>query len=138
MTLRQLPLPKFHLEKSNGIPASGWKVYTYEPGTTTNKATYTTPAGDTANANPVVLDSRGEADIWWDGLYKVKVTDDNDVTIYTVDNHGSGLTVLAQTQLSIVANYSFEEATEVFADFRSSTVAELTPTCERCSRTLSP
>jgi hypothetical protein len=112
MTVRQLPLPKFQIDKSDGSPASGWKIYTYEPGTTTAKATYTTSAGTVANANPVVLDARGEADIWWDGLYKVVVKDENDVTIYTVDNHGTGLTPVSSTQLSLVPNYSFEEATD--------------------------
>ena len=81
-----IPSPKFHVEKSDGTPASGWKVNTYEPGTSTRKSTYTTSAESTANANPVVLDSRGEANIWWSGSYKVVVTDENDVVIYTVDN----------------------------------------------------
>lgn len=111
--VRELPPPRFSMEKSDGTPASGWKVYTYQPGTTTAKNTYTTSAGDVANANPVILNARGEADIWWDGNYKVVIKDENDVTIYTVDNYGAGLDPTAATQLSLVKNYSFESATAV-------------------------
>lgn len=111
MALRQLPSPKAQFFKSNGDPLSGGKIYTYEAGTTTAKDTYTDSTGDTANANPVILDSRGEASIWWDGVYKVVVKDANDVTLYTLDNHGTGLDPVAVPQLSLVKNYSFETAT---------------------------
>lgn len=110
MALRQLPLPRFHFTKTNGDPASGYLVNAYEPGTTTRKNTYTDSTGDTANANPVVLNSRGEAAIWWDGTYKVVITDASGVTIYTEDNYGEGLDPVAVPQLSLVKNYSFEEA----------------------------
>lgn len=86
--------PKFFLIDSNGDPAAGWKINTYEVGTTTPKATYTTAAAGSANTNPVILDSRGEADIWWDGEYKIVVTDADDVTIYTVDNYSHGTLLL--------------------------------------------
>lgn len=51
---------------SNGNPASGWLLYTYDAGTTTPKATYTSQAGSSAQANPIVLNARGESDnpIW--------------------------------------------------------------------------
>lgn len=78
--------PKFRAwDPDTGLPLAGGKVYTYWPGTTTNKATYTGEAGDTANANPVILDANGEADIYLDGSYAIKVTDSADVTAYTVD-----------------------------------------------------
>lgn len=112
MTVRQLPSPKWTVPGTSGGVASGFKVYTYIPGTTTPKATYTTSAGDVANANPVVLDSRGEATIFWDGIYKVVVKTPADVTVWTEDNYGSGLVPVTSTQLSLVPNYSFEEATE--------------------------
>lgn len=111
MALRQLPAPKWTVPGNSGGVASGWKVYTYAPGTTTAKNTYTDSTGGTANANPVVLDSRGEASIWWDGTYKVVVKDQNDVTKFTEDNYGEGLDPVAVPQLSLVKNYSFETAT---------------------------
>lgn len=71
---------------SDGSPLVGGKVYTYEAGTTTPKNTYSNAAGTVANTNPVILDSRGEATIFWSGAYKVTVKDSLDNTIYTVDN----------------------------------------------------
>jgi hypothetical protein len=84
--------PKVQYFDSNGDVLSGGKVYSYEVGTTTNKATYPTiadaKAGTNANANPVVLDSRGEADIVLAGSTKLKLTDGaaSETTIWTLDN----------------------------------------------------
>lgn len=78
--------PKFKEWDSNGDPLSGGKVYTYESGLTTPKTTYSNRALSSANANPVILDSRGEAAIFCRGLFKIVVKDSNDVTLYTLDN----------------------------------------------------
>jgi hypothetical protein len=73
-------------ESASGVPLSGGKVYTYAAGTTTPQATYTDYTGATPNANPVILDSRGEAAIWLGSAsYKFKLTDANDVEIWVVD-----------------------------------------------------
>lgn len=80
------PQPKMQFTTAAGVPLSGGKVYTYVAGTTTPQATYTDYTGATPNANPVILDSRGEANIWLgSALYKFKLTDANDVEIWTVD-----------------------------------------------------
>lgn len=80
------PQPKMQFTTAAGVPLSGGKVYTYTAGTTTPQATYTDYTGATPNANPVILDSRGEANIWLGGaLYKFRLTDANDVEIWTVD-----------------------------------------------------
>jgi hypothetical protein len=60
----------------------GGKVYAYVAGTTTPKNTYTTSAASVANAHPVVLDSRGEAAIYWVGTYDVVLKDSAGVTIW--------------------------------------------------------
>jgi len=74
---------------NNGNPLAGGKVYTYEAGTSTPKATYTDSGGLTANANPVILDSAGRAAIWLgDGGYKFILKTAADVTIDTEDNIG--------------------------------------------------
>lgn len=71
----------------NGDPLAGGKIYTYAAGTSTPLSTYTDATGAVANTNPVVLDARGEASIFWDSVqYKVVVTDADDVEIYTADN----------------------------------------------------
>ena len=80
------PQPKMQFTTAAGVPLSGGKVYTYTAGTTTPQATYTDYTAATPNTNPVILDSRGEADIWLgSALYKFKLTDANDVEIWTVD-----------------------------------------------------
>lgn len=71
---------------SSGNPLSGGKLYAYVAGTSTPKDTYTDQGGLTANANPVILDSRGEASIWFNGSYKVVLKTAADATIWTVDN----------------------------------------------------
>lgn len=82
-----MPNGKQQYFTSAGVPLVGGKVYTYAAGTTTPLDTYTTQAGGTANANPVILDSRGEASIFWGTAgYKVVLKDSLDATIWTQDN----------------------------------------------------
>lgn len=47
-----------------GVPAAGFKLYTYESGTTTPKATYTDQAGTIPNTNPITLDADGMCELW--------------------------------------------------------------------------
>lgn len=69
----------------------GWKLWFYDTGTTTPKATYPTEADaialTNANANPVVADSAGRFGAIWlvDADYKVVLTDENDVVQMTRD-----------------------------------------------------
>lgn len=80
---------KFSATDASGNPLAGGKVFTYAAGTLTPKATYTTQAGDVANANPVELDSTGRANIWLaSGAYKFVVTDSTGAAAPdgTVDN----------------------------------------------------
>lgn len=79
--------PKFHVDDSTGAPLASGKVYTYDAGTTTPKDTYADSGAVTPNANPIILDSRGEATVYGTGTYKIVVKDSNDATIYTVDNY---------------------------------------------------
>lgn len=83
------PVPKIQFFDANGNPLAGGKLYSYDAGTTTPRPTYTNYGGATPNANPVILDSRGEANVWLDNsLYKLKLTSATDVEIWTVDNVG--------------------------------------------------
>jgi len=86
------PAPKAQFFAANGEPLVGGKVYTYAAGTTTPLATYTNASGVTANPNPIILDGRGECNLWFSPsvTYKIKLTDDTGVEIYTVDNIAGG------------------------------------------------
>lgn len=61
-TLSPTPVQRFR--DNNGNPLVGGKLFTYIAGTTTKQATFTDSAGGTPNANPIILNYRGEAQIW--------------------------------------------------------------------------
>lgn len=97
---------------NNGDPLNGGKVYTYEAGTTTPKATYTTSTGLVANANPVILDSAGRAQIWLgDGGYKFILKTSADVVVgSTFDNiGGTTSTAFAGNVQEISTNTTVDE-----------------------------
>ena len=84
----------------NGNPLSGGKLYTYEAGTTTPQATYTSVSGATAHTNPIVLNSAGRVatgEIWVTAgqNYKFVLKTSTEVTIATWDNitgiNGTGI-----------------------------------------------
>lgn len=74
----------------NGVPLAGGLLYTYTAGTSTPVATYTTSAGNVANANPVVLDAAGRIpyEVWITEGVSVKfiLKDSTDVQIASWDN----------------------------------------------------
>ncbi len=76
-----------------GNPLSGGKLFSYLATTTTKTSTYTSSTGGTPNANPVILDFRGEANVWIEPNtgYKFVLAPANDTDpptnpIWTVDN----------------------------------------------------
>lgn len=78
---------------NNGAPAAGYKLFTYAAGTTTKLATYQGPTTGSPNASPVVLNFRGECDLWVppNVAYKFVFTTPTDTDppsnpIWTVDN----------------------------------------------------
>lgn len=106
------PRAKWHEEKSDGTPAAGYKVFFYEPGTTTKKTTYTTTNQTVANTNPVILDSDGNANVCLDGRYKVVFAPDTDSDpptspIYTVDNWPE-VTTTSDVDNNLITDGSFE------------------------------
>ena len=104
------PTAKAQFIDAAGIPLAGGFLYTYEAGTTTPQATYTDSTAATANSNPIVLDSRGEANIWLSSAnYKFKLTDADGTEIWTVDNIAAPSTALSpvfSSNVTISANTS--------------------------------
>lgn len=90
MAVTLTPSPKMQFFTAAGIPLVGGKLFTYASGTTVPLATYTDTTGNTANTNPVILDSRGEAGVWLGpSRYTFVLKDSNDNLIWTVDGVGT-------------------------------------------------
>lgn len=79
------PYPRFRAMDA-GDPLAGAKLYTYEPGTTTPKATYTDDTGNTANTNPVICDANGECDLWLEAPTRLVLKTAADVAVWDRDN----------------------------------------------------
>jgi hypothetical protein len=75
---------------TTGLPLSGGKIYTYQAGSSTPLATYTTINGTIANSNPIILgtDGRTPSEIWltYGYNYKFILQDSSGSTIATYDN----------------------------------------------------
>lgn len=99
---------------NSGNMLSGGKIYSYEAGTTTPLATYTSSTGITAHTNPIVLDAAGRVpsggEIWAQTqLYKFVLKTSADATIATYDNVGSSFNSVA-----IIANFTGNGSTVAF------------------------
>ena len=110
MATKQFLGTRYQSFKDDGTVNAGGSVYFYETGTSTAKTTYSDSALSvaSANANPVVLDSAGAADIWYSGDADVTVKDSTGTTIdsYTSINPTTSTTI---TESNFIANGSFEE-----------------------------
>jgi len=75
---------------NTGLPLAGGKLYTYQAGSSTPLATYTTNNGTIANSNPIVLgtDGRLPNELWltYGYYYKFVLQDAVGSTIATYDN----------------------------------------------------
>jgi lysophospholipase L1-like esterase len=98
MNLSPLPIQKFF--DNNGRPLVGGLLFTYEAGTSTKVATYTSESGLALNTNPIELNFRGECSIWLDSTVSYKFvlapsgdTDPPTNPIWSVDDISSGITL---------------------------------------------
>lgn len=91
MTSALMPEGRQRYYNNDGTVAAGGKLYTYSAGTLNPKNTFTDAAGTVPHQNPIILDAKGEAVIFWEGAYKVdlKAFDGTQVTGYPVDNVNS-------------------------------------------------
>jgi len=78
------------LRDLGGAPLAGGKVYHYETGTTTLKALYTDGNAGTTAAQPIILDSRGCAQVYGTGLYDFVVQDSTGASVETITGLNAG------------------------------------------------
>jgi hypothetical protein len=97
------PQPKAQFFDANGSPLVGGKVYTYAAGTTTPLETYTSESAVTPNTNPVILDSRGECNLWFSpaSSYKVVLESATGTLQWTVDNISTYGTLASQNSNNV-------------------------------------
>lgn len=82
-----IPILKLRAFDHNGAPLAGGLLFSYLAGTTVPQSTYTDATGGSPNANPVVLDANGEADVWLgNAKYKFILQDFLGVQQWVVDN----------------------------------------------------
>jgi microcystin-dependent protein len=85
---------------ANGNPLSLGKVYTYIPGTTTNKTTWQDSGEVNANTNPITLNAAGYANtatqaIYGQGTYRLIVKDQNNNLIWDAVTQPGGVSASA-------------------------------------------
>lgn len=121
------PNPVFKAFDNNGSPLVGGKLFTYAAGTSTKIATYADADTVTPNANPVILDFRGEARVWVppNVSYKWVLAPANDTDppgspIWTVDDLESAalLTLYGGVDTGIADAYvlDFDASFSAYAD----------------------
>jgi hypothetical protein len=86
MDITRLQYPLFQAFNDDGDPLVGGWLHTYVGGTTTRKTTYSDKTLTTPNSNPIELDGRGEAQIYFLGTVKLILQDAALALIWTTDN----------------------------------------------------
>ena len=119
MTATLCSFPVFRAFTVDGLPAVGYRLWSYAAGTSNLLPTYTNAGGGTANANPVVLDATGSANVWLGtAAYKLVLEDATGATHgtvqWTVDNVLSDAAVvalgLAASDLASTSNVALGDA----------------------------
>jgi len=134
------PSPKLQFFDANGNPLVGGKLYSYAAGTTTPLATYADYNGSTTNSNPVILDSRGEANVWLSSsYYKLKLTDSNGVEIWTVDHIGGFATMADVTAAinALTASLAASSGSSMIGFIQAGTSAVATTVQDKLRQTIS-
>lgn len=90
MTAQLSPTPLFRATDGLGFPLYLGRLTTYQAGTLIPQATYIDSTMGTPNTNPVILNARGECNLWLDPskAYKFALTDQfgNNIPGWPIDN----------------------------------------------------
>ena len=98
---------RFQSFKNDGTINNGGLVYFFETDGVTAKTTYSDSALTVPNADPVVLNSAGAADIWYSGDADVYVYDSDAVLIDAYENINPAEASVS-TEVNNITNGSFE------------------------------
>lgn len=71
----------------DGLPLAGGRLWTFVAETTTPKASFADRFFVTPNANPVVLNADGQAVVWLDGFYHLRLEDADGVLLWDVPSY---------------------------------------------------
>lgn len=106
--IRFLSYPKFQAFDDNGAPLSGGEVEIFAAGTSTQITTWKDANKSAANTNPVSLNARGEADIWFDQSAKIILRDSSGTQIWSKDDISPLNAQTVTGKYNLVENGSFE------------------------------
>ena len=98
--------PEVQFSDANGTPYAAGTVETYQPGTSTPKATYLDPELAALNTNPVVLDAAGRCVMWGDGDYRLVLRDAAGNLVWDRE----GTTLISAAMAPVVAAPTIEDA----------------------------
>jgi hypothetical protein len=126
----------FQFFTTTGLPLNGGLLYTYQAGSTTPLATYTTSTGNITNANPIVLgtDGRPPQEIWFTAgtSYKFVLCDSSNNQIATYDNLYGLLQQASGNPGSVAqvvqATFNSQSTTTSASYVNTSVTANITPT----------
>lgn len=92
MSVALSPQPMFQAFAPNGQFLVGGQLSTFAAGTSTPQVTYVDSTQTTPNANPIILNSLGQASVWLVGqdVYKLVLKDSAGNQIWSVDNVPGG------------------------------------------------
>jgi hypothetical protein len=94
-----------------GVPAAGYKLYTYAANSTTPQTTYSNASG-TENTNPIVLDTQGRASIFLDPdlVYDYVLQTQAGVTVWTQEDVAAPTTKSAVDEQVALAEQAVTDA----------------------------
>lgn len=124
---------KFLARDGNGVPYAGAELHTFLAGSAgaTPQATYTDSTLGTPNANPVILDADGRADVWiGDASYLFILTEAGGSIgspVWSVDNYTAALVASEISIIDVDEMYAGSNIEAVLAEVNSSvdTIADL-------------
>lgn len=107
------PNARWQGRTQTGQPCVNGRLYTYYAGTEDPAPTWSDPAGENENANPVELDAAGEANIYWGfdqavpQLYFIRLVDEDGNEVFTQDNYPTVSTTNADpdTNQGLIENF---------------------------------